>query len=69
MFIDDKEKNQARVDSVVDGGNRLLKENPVAQQDSEKISEDIENCEKSWKAIVLRFDDVEKRCVSHAAAE
>ena len=59
VFLDDKDNNQVRVDKVVDGGNRLLEENPVAQKDEKDIKDKIENTQNSWNTIVQRFDVVQ----------
>ncbi|XP_028414728.1 nuclear anchorage protein 1-like isoform X2 [Dendronephthya gigantea] len=64
VFLEDKEKNQARVDKVVDGGNLLLKENPVAQKDKKEIQDKIENTQNSWSTIVQRFDVVQPIVIS-----
>ena len=64
MFFDEQEKNQSRVDSVVNEGNRLVKENSAAQKDEENIKDTINNVQNSWDTIIKRLFDVEKWYVS-----
>ena len=64
IFFDEQEKNQGRVDSVVNGGERLLKENPAAQKDEKDIRETINNTQNSWNTILQRLFAVEQRYVS-----
>ena len=67
MFSDHKDKNQGRVDSVVNDGESLLKENPVAQKDEKEVRDTINNTQNSWNNILQRFDDVEQRFVDTAS--
>ena len=60
VFFDDEEKNQSRVDGVVNEGERLLKENPAAQKDEKHVKDTIHNVQNSWNTITQRLFDVEK---------
>jgi flagellar biosynthesis regulator FlaF len=64
VFSDDKEKNQGRVDSVVDRCEHLLKENPVAQKDEKDVRDTVNNTQNSWNTILQRVDGVEQRFVN-----